>query len=115
MRETVKGPQKSGFKLFDFFANCEYFEEEFDYDQVIKLPKPKSRTGEGGEEAGADGSTGITYEHLDGDILLTIKEEEVGFGGMRIDREFYAKFEDVVRENPWKLYVPKRFGFLLRA
>ena len=32
--------QKTAYKLFDFFANCEYFEEEFDYDQVIKLPQP---------------------------------------------------------------------------
>ncbi len=30
--------EKERFKLFDFFANCEYFEEKFDYDEVIKLP-----------------------------------------------------------------------------
>jgi type I restriction enzyme, R subunit len=99
MRDSVKEPQKSGFKLFDFFANCEYFEEEFDYDQVIKLPKPKSGTGEGDEEDGGSSSTGAIYEHLDEDILLTLKEEDIGHGGMRIDREFYARFEDVVREN----------------
>jgi type I restriction enzyme R subunit len=29
---------KKKFKLFDFFANCEYFEEKFNYDEVIKLP-----------------------------------------------------------------------------
>ena len=43
MKGTVKEPQKTAYKLFDFFANCEYFEEEYDYDQVIKLPKPSSR------------------------------------------------------------------------
>ena len=37
----VKEPQKTAFKLFDFFANCEYFEEEYNYDEVIKLPQPK--------------------------------------------------------------------------
>jgi type I restriction enzyme R subunit len=31
--------QKERFKFFDFFATCEYFEEEFDYDEKIKLPK----------------------------------------------------------------------------
>jgi type I restriction enzyme R subunit len=31
--------QKEKFKFFDFFATCEYFEEEFDYDEKIKLPK----------------------------------------------------------------------------
>ena len=24
--------EKENYKLFDFFANCEYFEEKFDYD-----------------------------------------------------------------------------------
>jgi type I restriction enzyme R subunit len=27
------------FKMFDFFANCQYFEQEYDYDQIIPLPK----------------------------------------------------------------------------
>ena len=40
--EIVPLPEKSEFKLFDFFANCEYFEEEFNYDQVINLPQPRS-------------------------------------------------------------------------
>jgi type I restriction enzyme R subunit len=29
---------KEKFKLFDFFAVCEYFEEKFNYDEVIELP-----------------------------------------------------------------------------
>ena len=36
--------EKKRFKLFDFFANCEYFEEKFNYDEIIKLP-PKNGTG----------------------------------------------------------------------
>lgn len=100
LKETVTAPQKAAFKLFDFFANCEYFEEEFNYDEVLKLPKPKGTGGDGGEGPGPGPNpyTG-TYEHLGEDILSTIKEETIGFDGMRIDREFYAKFEDVVREN----------------
>ncbi len=47
MKESVKEPEKTCYKLFDFFANCEYFEEKFNYDEVIKLPRP--RTGTGGE------------------------------------------------------------------
>jgi len=94
----LTAPKKTAFKLFDFFANCEYFEEEFDYDQVLKLPKPRS---EGGEENGDEGPTRYTgtYEHLGDDLISTLKEETIGYEGMRIDREFYAKFEDVVREN----------------
>ena len=62
IRESVKKPKKSSFKLFDFFANCEYFEKEFKYDEVRKLPKPKT----GGKEGGGEGpvvTSGI-YEHL---------------------------------------------------
>ena len=100
IRDNVKEPMKAAFKLFDFFANCEYFEEKFNYDQIIKLPKPKPSTSDGGEEGGGSGgSAGADYQHLDEDILLTLKEEEIGYEGMRIDREFYARFEDVVREN----------------
>ena len=99
--ETIKGsikePNKTAFKLFDFFANCEYFEKEFKYDQVRKLPTP---TAAGGEESGGSGGvTGGTYEHLGEDILSTIKEEAIGYEGMKIDRMFYEKFEDTVREN----------------
>src|SRR3989339_1935505 len=42
-KEGVLPPQKSAFKLFDFFANCEYFEEEFNYDEVLKLPRPQGK------------------------------------------------------------------------
>jgi type I restriction enzyme R subunit len=35
IKEGVTQPQKTAFKLFDFFANCEYFEEKFNYDEVI--------------------------------------------------------------------------------
>jgi type I restriction enzyme, R subunit len=97
LKEAVKEPRKTSYKLFDFFANCEYFEEEYDYDQVITLPKPKSREGDQGE-----GGTVITYkthEYLGTDILSSIKEQKVGEYGMKIDRMFYEKFEDMVRKH----------------
>lgn len=53
-----------------FFAHCEYFEEKCNYDQVIKLHKPKSKGGGGGGGCDAGGD----YEHLGGDILASIKE-----------------------------------------
>jgi len=97
IRESVNEPKKTAFKLFDFFANCEYFEKEFKYDEVRKLPKPKVEGGEGGGEGPV--VTGGTYEHLGDDLLSTIKVEAVGEQGMKIDRMFYEKFEDTVREN----------------
>jgi type I restriction enzyme, R subunit len=38
-RDGVTQPQRRAFKLLDFFANCEYFETEFNYDEVVKLPR----------------------------------------------------------------------------
>lgn len=34
--------EKSVFRLFDFFANCEYFKGKFQYDEELKLPNPAS-------------------------------------------------------------------------
>ena len=95
IKASVKEPKKTSYKLFEFFANCEYFEKEFKYDEVRKLPKG-NRDGDGSERPVVKGGT---YEYPGGDLLSTIREETIGFGGMRIDREFFAKFEDVVRAN----------------
>ncbi len=99
VKETVREPRKTSFKLFDFFANCEYFEEEYNYDEVLKLPKPQGKWADTGGGTGPGVSAG-TYEHLGADILATIKEAAIGYEGMKIDRMFYEKFEETVRENP---------------
>ncbi len=95
----VSQPRKTTYKLFDFFANCEYFETEFNYDEVVKLPCPTGRP------LGEGGGTGQvvyegTYEHLGADILATVREEAIGLEGMRIDRMFFERFEEAVREDP---------------
>ena len=97
IKESVQHPKKTAFKLFDFFANCEYFEEEFNYDEVLELPKPKAASGE--RDNNKVVITGGTYEHLGEDILATIKVETIGVEGMRIDRMFYQRFEETVRAN----------------
>ena len=98
LKDGVLQPLKSAFKLFDFFANCEYFEEEFNYDEVLKLPRARGR---GGDGEGGTGPVvvGGAYEHLGTDILASIQEEAIGWEGMKIDRMFFEKFEDTVREN----------------
>lgn len=96
-KDGVMQPQKSAFKLFDFFANCEYFEEEFSYDEVLKLPRP--RKNKGGEGPEPPPPLGGTYEYQGLDILSEMKEEIIGAEGMKIDRMFFEKFEDTVREN----------------
>ena len=89
-------PDKTAFKLFDFFGNCEYFEEEYNYDEVLKLPARRKEPGDGkiGPVALDD-----TYEHLGRDILAGIKVEEIGVEGMKIDRMFFDQFVDVVKED----------------
>ncbi len=98
LKEGVQHPVKTAFKLFDFFANCEYFEEEFNYDEVLKLPPPKAK---GSDDGGGQGPVvvGGMYEHLGADILSMVKEETIGYEGMKIDRMFFEKFEDVLRAN----------------
>ena len=99
LKERLSGTRKTTFKLFDFFANCEYFEEEFNYDEVLKLPRPKRR-GDGGDEGGGGGTTTEgTYIHPGEDTLSVLKVEDIGLEGMKIDRMFFSKFEDTVREN----------------
>jgi len=100
VKDGVTHPEKTSFKLFDFFANCEYFEEEYDYDQVLDLPqRPASNVGGGRCPEPLPGHPG-TYEHLGADILSSMVEEKVGCEGMRIDRMFFERFEETVREDP---------------
>jgi type I restriction enzyme R subunit len=100
LKDGVLQPEKSAFKLFDFFANCEYFEEEFNYDEVLKLPRPQNKgRDDGGGTAAGPVVVGSAYEHLGADIIASIKEETIGFEGMKIDRMFFEKFQNTVREN----------------
>ncbi|HNR96997.1 MAG TPA: DEAD/DEAH box helicase family protein [Anaerolineae bacterium] len=95
LKATVKDAHKTTFKLFDFFANCEYFEEDYDYDQVLELPR--HGTGDGTKDSR---SKGFDYEHLGQDILQSMREQPIGLEGMKIDRQFFERFEDQVKADP---------------
>lgn len=86
---------KTNFKLFDFFGNCEYFEEKYNYDEVIKLPQISTS----GTATGGGGSTGATFENFNPDPLKSITETKIGLQGMKIDRMFFEKFEDEVKND----------------
>ena len=65
---------------------------------MLKLPLPKGKGNEAGGEQGpvvVDGA----YEHLGADILASMRVEEITAQGMRIDRMFFERFEDVIRAN----------------
>ena len=107
LKAQVTAPNKTAYKLFDFFASCEYFEEKFNYDEVLKLPRPNSgkpaTQGEGGgnEEGESGGETAPgAYTHTAPDAIASQVEQQVGFQGMKVDRMFFEKFEDVVKANP---------------
>lgn len=89
--------KKHTFKLFDFFASCEYFEERFNYDEKLKLPVIPS--------------SNLTIDpplpsiidivkNIGADALLNIEEEKVPDTGMKIDRKFYETFTEEVRQAP---------------
>ena len=98
MEDDVAHPEKTSFKLFDFFANCEYFENEFNYDEILKLPQPQPGKSKGDGDV-QDPSVVFRYEHLGKDILSTIKEEKVGEEGMKIDRMLFERFGETVRAD----------------
>lgn len=100
---SAKTAPKDGFALFDFFANCEFFEEEFDYDRKLDLPKGPPTTGTGGTNTGGGGgSSGTrpsTFTNTSPDPLAAVTRETVGDEGMKIDREmFRERFASQARE-----------------
>jgi type I restriction enzyme, R subunit len=90
-----KETNKQAYKLLDFFANCEYFEKDYKYDEVIELPKQSSPKGSplGGEPP----PTREGYDYMGSDIIQSIQQERIGGDGMKIDRMFYQQFESAVR------------------
>jgi type I restriction enzyme R subunit len=99
LKEQIGKQEKIKFKFFDFFANCEYFEEKFNYDEVLKLPRPSA--GEGNGDGGGGTAVGPTGEYIHGgpDNILQVKEEAIGPHGMKIDRMFFETFETTVKAD----------------
>jgi type I restriction enzyme R subunit len=87
--------EKDRFKFFDFFATCEYFENDFDYDEKIKLPKPATNLGGGTIDTGGPHISG-EIDLSSADEIKTLTESSEGVI-MRIDREGFktAMAEDV--------------------
>ncbi len=99
MKPLIAEPQKARFKLFDFFANCEYFEEKFDYDEVLHLPA-RATGGEGPVTPPPPPTPPPgAFFHTGGDALRATAEQQIGPQGMRIDRMFFDKFEETVKAD----------------
>jgi type I restriction enzyme R subunit len=98
-RDELHEVQKGKFKIFDFFANFEYFENEFDYDEILQLPvlNIPQKPDRDQNEIPADRID--FYHSTKTDILGTIEETQIGLEGMRIDRMYFQRFEETVKNN----------------
>ena len=89
---------KTGFKLIDFFAVCEYFNEKYDYKAPLKVPKIPSAAAavHSPVYAGEVSEPQITYGPIElgeHDELKSTQETTIGLEGMRIDQEMFRSFQ----------------------
>jgi len=87
--------EKEAFKIFDFFANFEYFEEKYNYDEVLKLSPT-------GGDRGGNGPPPVIepeYESIRPDPLKTMQATVVGPDGMKIDRMLFGNFAETVKKD----------------
>ncbi len=99
LKEEVAQPEKTAFKLFDFFGNCEYFETEYNYDQVLKLPVSTGQVEPNGDDPVDPVFALGAFEYLGRDDLSALREETIGPKGMKIDRMLFEKFADRVKAD----------------
>ena len=88
--------QKEEFLLFDFMGNYEYFEKDFDYDEILELPKKPSIPVDTGDDDDEDYDD-VTIDILD--PMKLIEEIRLGNQGMRIDRDLYPSFKKDIQSN----------------
>lgn len=96
--------KKENFRIIDFFAVCEYFEEKYDYDAPLVLPMPGKTisvpippTGGGNTVPPIVIDTRVNLNEED--ELRGLDQTEVGKEGMRVDREMFRSFQDEVKAN----------------
>ena len=101
--------EKQKFKLFDFFAVCEFFEEKFNYDEALKLPQLQAGSGED------EGLSAVSIDEVkihEPDALKTLSQTEPGPEGMKVDRKLWGRakerfskdreLEEAVRREMWE-------------
>ncbi len=97
--DEILTEKKETFKLFDYFAVCEYFEEKYNYDQVLKLPNPK---GNATSEPPTIIDTPLRkdgYDYKQDDFISTFNETRISTDGMKVDRMFFQQFEEKVKQD----------------
>ncbi len=87
--------EKEKYKFLDFFANCEYFEKKFNYDEVLKLPVRNTRVS-------TEGKTGVVIDEIEvfnPDKIASLRETHIGVEGMKIDRKLFEKAQRELTED----------------
>lgn len=105
--EEVITKRKEHFKLIDFFAVCEYFDEKYDYRAPLSLPKvpsaPTAVAEPGTIESGTIIDDGPAHygalELGEKDTLNSTAVTAVGKDGMVIDREMFRAWIEETRED----------------
>ena len=102
--------EKDRFKLFDFFANCEYFEEKFDYDEVLKLPQKSAQgTALPGPIVEIDG-----YESAIPDLCAHFGK--LVWSGWHNDRKLFERFsKPILEDRTWQMLLRSPVGSRHRA
>lgn len=101
--ENTHMVKKENFRIIDFFAVCEYFEEKYDYDAPLVMPKPKQSGVVVMSPSNQSPVPDIVIERvvdLDvADDLEKIDKTVVGYEGMRVDREMFRSFQEEVQSD----------------
>jgi len=90
----IENNNKQTFKLFDYFKNYHYFENEFNYDEKLKLPNPS-----GGTEPPPPPKNIDEVFNINVDPLKKTEEIYIDEKGMRIDRDLYKSFKEKVYKD----------------
>jgi type I restriction enzyme R subunit len=91
----VIGEEKESFKIFDFFANFEYFEEKFNYDEELKVPIKRDSTGPPGPPPIPIGD----YENIDEDPLKKFKIKDPQGEFWKIDIKYWGYFTEKLKDH----------------
>jgi len=92
--------QKIKFKIFDFFANCEYFEEKYNYDEVLSLPKTNNKDASEVYDMSLGSHYYDFYNSSREDNISSFSQTEIGPNGMKIDRMYFDRFEQTILNDP---------------
>ncbi len=88
---------KTQFYLFDYFANCEYFEKDFNYNEILNLPKQSVALEI--ETPRVDITNLNRLENFSLDPEKIKNTYQIGIEGMRIDREMFGKIKDEIKND----------------